>query len=907
MKSRLISDNPPPRIQSFDEIIEHFSDTATSFSEVEALKASHWDMGEDARLREDIRFRQTLWGRWILSQSFLANDALYDLFLRELRPEMDLSDSLTELSKSVERRSVFCSADDRFVLSNGKLRLSAKELTGRPLIENNITDIEKFITHLPVHSLKAAAASEPAGEWGPNTQEQHIETLGWVRVSMPGRRKLNERMFVAQTEGHSMDDGRSGIVDGGYAVFELWPEGTRQMLNVLVRASFSDPETGSYAVKRYIGDIRNEEGQHSEIRLVSLNPDKERFPDIVVKPEDDVTVVAKLVQALSPEDFAREPKTPRRTGRRNLGEPTELSSRETQLRNVAHRFFNALHSDDEDEGLSTEWKARLVCLDAEAGGLCIETQPLSWLPPFSKLLLVTTQPFAPVVVIASNLKSRTWRTPVSPSVYPYCWSGRDDLLDEQLLEYQLPGLVPGKCKLFCVDAAGVGQEVIGNTITAGLNYRIIVPPEVHLPASTGDTDELVDGWKLWDFLVPSDPREELRKILIDLGYQLGDTAPIARWVLRSPVTYSYTPRGEVYPVFSPNRNPTLSIEGITSELNGELVLIAVGEHSSQSLFLPAGSKWIAELDDLQPGRYMLQVIPERTRVSPVSLPFAVTLDEDQYIPAQLRVTWEDGGITQTANGCFSIKGDISNDGLQESFHCEGPPLWSYEVSWNDGMLHRLGDIHGSIDGALNVEQLDEQLRDRVRACIASLSLDGAELGVVEFQHSHRLSFADLRSKLLSLFEKCGATAKNLDGQFRILRTMWIHPILELLGFNWKEPAVEDLEDLPALMTPIRLTTPHRDNRGQISRTSTRAMLITSGSSDFDSTDIGSPRRFADTLCERWQLSEVIITDGFRWAKHQHHAQWHLEIFHFREVLEEQESSKFTDFVRSFAHPSAVKE
>ena len=100
-----------------------------------------------------------------------------------------------------------------------------------------------------------------------------IETLGWLRVSVG--RMLNRRMFVAQVEGKSMDDGRSGLVDGGYAVFELWPSGTRQFLNVLVRGAFSDPETGSYAVKKYVADERDEEGRHRRIALVSLNPDKE--------------------------------------------------------------------------------------------------------------------------------------------------------------------------------------------------------------------------------------------------------------------------------------------------------------------------------------------------------------------------------------------------------------------------------------------------------------------------------------------------------------------------------------------------------------------------------------------------------------------------------------------------------
>ena len=133
-----------------------------------------------------------------------------------------------------------------------------------------------------------------------------IETLGWVRVTLPGRR-LNDRMFIAAVEGHSMDDGKSGLVDGGYAVFELWPSGTKQNLSVLVRGSFSDPETGNYAVKKYVADERDEYGRHNAISLVSLNPNKERYPNIELQPEDDddITVVAKVVKALSTDESAK--------------------------------------------------------------------------------------------------------------------------------------------------------------------------------------------------------------------------------------------------------------------------------------------------------------------------------------------------------------------------------------------------------------------------------------------------------------------------------------------------------------------------------------------------------------------------------------------------------------------------
>ena len=34
-------------------------------------------LGEDARLREDLRFRETPWGRWMLAEDLVVNDAVY--------------------------------------------------------------------------------------------------------------------------------------------------------------------------------------------------------------------------------------------------------------------------------------------------------------------------------------------------------------------------------------------------------------------------------------------------------------------------------------------------------------------------------------------------------------------------------------------------------------------------------------------------------------------------------------------------------------------------------------------------------------------------------------------------------------------------------------------------------------
>ena len=447
---------------SFDALVTRLAESPTTFSERELLEPSHWSLGEDARLREDLRFRETPWGRWMLAEDLVVNDAVYRWLHAERRGSVALDAALKRAGEVFGRRCVFCADDPRFVLRHNQVHLAASELSRQPVVEDKVGDLEKYRTHLPLHSLKAAAASEPAGEWGKRAQDQVIETLGWVRVSLPGRR-LNDRMFIAAIEGHSMDDGKSGLVDGGYAVFELWPSGTKQNLSVLVRGAFSDPETGNYAVKKYVADQRDEEGRHNKVSLVSLNPSKERYPNIELQPEDDddITVVAKVVQALSTDDYERRPKAKRHVGRRNLTGDEQA----TRLGRRVASFFDgtAPEADDEDvnTATSTGWQTRLVCLDVAAGGLQLEVGPLEGLPTFVKKLRVVGTEWD-AFVLAANAKTRPTRAPVRPGTGPWRWEavGFEEEQDLRVEKLALDALDVTAPIVFRVDADGVGQGII---------------------------------------------------------------------------------------------------------------------------------------------------------------------------------------------------------------------------------------------------------------------------------------------------------------------------------------------------------------------------------------------------------------------------------------------------------------
>ena len=152
--------------------------------------------------------------------------------------------------------------------------------------DDEVGPSERFKTHLPVMSMKAAAGGFSEG--------QDIEPEGWVHVD--GR--LASDMFVAQVVGKSMEP---TISDGAYCVFQRIGGGSRHGKIVLAQhRHVDDPETGgSYTVKEYTSDYQvGEDGTRRG--TVTLRPRNPAFEPIVitVADEGDVSVIAAFVKVL---------------------------------------------------------------------------------------------------------------------------------------------------------------------------------------------------------------------------------------------------------------------------------------------------------------------------------------------------------------------------------------------------------------------------------------------------------------------------------------------------------------------------------------------------------------------------------------------------------------------------------
>jgi hypothetical protein len=886
----------PRLISSFDSVIEAFSSSNISFTEEEALKTSHWEKGEDARLREDFRFRSTPGGRWILSHNLLANEALSKWFRSNLKSAVSLDSALDALGTFDDRKWVFCPEDRKFVLEDGVLRLAAGQLTDEPLVEEPL-EISKYTTHLPIHTLDAVAASEPSGEWGPQAQEELIETFGWLRVTLP--HKLNDRMFVAQIKGNSMNDGRSGLVNGAYAVFELWPAGTRQNKIVLVRGAFKDPETGSYALKKYVADVRDKEGRHQRISLVSLNPDKDHYPDIELNPEDDETVfvIAQYLAALSGNQFSRKPKPlPRKTTRRNLTDSYVSGKMQKRVKEI----FGEKEEGVDTKGHKLDWASRLVCLDFEGGGLHAETRPLTWLPNFVKRVTLQAGSKSSII-LGTNLKNRTWRQMVPPSRDGYEWSapGFEEDVGEELAGLTIPCLSEHIPALFKVDAAGIGQPIVGKALSPGQEYRMVVPPDqrVH-EVMVGICNDLDFGWQLWDFVMPVEPDREVQNLLAGLQLDVGKTAPRLCWVGFPPVSYRQTPRGETYPCFHVKRPPILSIKGLSIPKSGKASVFVFSGDQFTSASLPEGDEWTIALDELPVGPAMVRVLHEKPEIAPVNLPFFVANKTDETVKAEIAVQIAGEKKTADENGLIVAQHHLGKiEGEGNELEIAGPPLWQVRSHWQDTSSSLVKNTHISDTGEMDLVELMSQTREkRERLTPGNWHFDFAELGHIDLHHDPIPDPEDLIERLVKLIDEKGTALTGFAGQFPLLKNLWLDPLLPLMGLEGQTPSSDDLGIAPAGMTAMLLFHTRRKSGGEIERTKHSILVLVTNKEDINRSGEDSAWEYADRLCKWHRLTISIISDGKCWMRHRINSRMKGNVYDLLDIVKQASDGELEPFL-----------
>lgn len=834
-------------VSAFDSVLARVASTPASVAEPEAL-AELWSHGEDAWLREDLRFRPTPWGRWIPSDRYLINDVL----VRELREgtsELSLSAQLETLSKVICRDAAICTADPRLRFDGDRVRLAPSELTSDPLLED-VGPLLQFVTHLPVLTLQAAAASEPAGEWGPKAVPQYVEPLGWLRVERLGK-PLNPRMFVARVKGDSMDGGARPIEDGDWAIFEFsFHEGVAYDTGsdhpvVLVRGEFSDPETGSYAVKRW--------DRHApEIRLISANPDKERFPDILVPLDeaDHLRVVASFTKVLGASDFARRPKPQRKPGRRVVDGRAGLSEQGDRLGRRIDAFFAGRpppEREEEDGPVGDGWATRLVCMEPSAGGLHLEVGPLDGLPPFVKKLRVVGADDRDGLLLAANTRHRPSCVAVAAGSGPWRWEAvgfedEEDLGMERLAANGLPG---DMVSVFRVDASGVGRLQAGRVLSLGQTYRLLVPPGLTEVAVGQPT---TDGWRLWAVDLSAAPSATTRATLQALGLGVGEPWPRLDWAIHAPATWQVTPRGDTYPVFEVGTEVIVAAYGLPGATDEAPHLFLRGPSCVERVALPPESGALVSLGTLAQGRWACALIHPRTEVRATTLLFEVA-----------------GSAVKPVDVGYSVIVEQSHEGITDlaTLDVTAPPGWPVTLSWRVLGPVPLATIHADADGSVDLEAALTTLKERTRrARVGDLVVDLAELGREVLHHDRRPTVDQVREGLAALLSQRGSLVRTRRGAWLTLIPHWFAPVCELLGY-----AVEELGAEPAMapedaLAAWRLVVDERDG-STIRRSTARLLVLTV---DVDAT-LADGMNAIDQTCASADVREAIVTDGIRWTTH----------------------------------------
>lgn len=147
--------------------------------------------------------------------------------------------------------------------------------------------VRKFVTHLPLYSLRAAATRFGA--------DAEVEETDWLPA--PEGLRLTEGMFVAQVVGRSMEP---LIPDGSLCVFRSPVVGSRSGKRLLIEERGATGSSASFTVKRYTSRkaVKGDEWRHEAIRLEPLNPEFEAFDLTPEEFESRYRVIAEFVQTM---------------------------------------------------------------------------------------------------------------------------------------------------------------------------------------------------------------------------------------------------------------------------------------------------------------------------------------------------------------------------------------------------------------------------------------------------------------------------------------------------------------------------------------------------------------------------------------------------------------------------------
>ena len=545
--------------------------------------------------------------------------------------------------------------------------------------------------------------------------------------------------------------------------------------------------------------------------------------------------------------------------------------------------------------------ARLVCLAADEGGLHVETDPVPDLPTFVKRLRLIGASGA-ATVIAANLRAQPWLTRIPPAAGAYRWTapGFEEELGARLEELSTDALSTGSVTVFRVDAAGIGRLMSGRVVTPGRLYRAYLPPgSPPLPEGTAGVTVGADGWRLWEFTAP-DPDGTVPPALAACGLDLGAAPPRLSWVAVGPSGYHPGSTGESVPVFAPGETPTALVSTPRPVGAGELAVFVLTGDQLQALQLPAGRVWLVGLGGLPPGPHAVQVLHRSTDVPPEWAPLVVGPSPARLPAAHLAVTLRGERVPGGPDGTFVADGDFADlssgpGGLELSVS----RFSTVRPTWDDGRRVRLRAACGQSDGSVDLTEALARTGDaRRRSLEGNFLLECAELGRVVLRHSRTRDPAETGGRIRELLQTWGGTLAGLGDQFPLVRSVWLTPVLDVLGYEMRDLPPEDLGGLPAGTTAVLL---HRQSRrdGRVVRLPVGVLVLRAAGSEFTPDVVERLRGEADRLCHRCDCEFAVVTQGTLWLRHRRGYRAPARVWDLCEVTRDGAEGRFADFYETF--------
>lgn len=872
----------------FDWLVERLTNERLSVEESVILAEMKVD-ADEISLRDDARFRPTPFGRWILTDMYLANEPIFDFLNNSPVPIANLEHWLEQFDDRAGVRSVICAGDPRFVLTGSGLRLAKRELSDLPLIEAGVSRELEFVTHLPLRRMVDAicgfAEAAPEDDLLDLDDAASSRPLGWIRVKLPT--PLNSRMFIVRIEDDSMVDNSGGVGRCDYVLFSRQSAPSREDEVVLVRGVNGLTGESFYRLRR----VRREGAQ---IILVPSNQDRTTYPLMVLNEADGdlLEVVAKLEYALKPSMYDCAPL--------GLQPKDDCRARHRQIHKLNDKVTNFFRKSKlAGEASPAEMGARVICREPGPGCLQIELGPYPSFPSFIKQLRLQGDGWKKEVGLEGIRKKRVNVT-VAPWSSRLTWQVVDSaltgLIDLESLD--LEGLPTDRVTVFKLDQDEVGRLVKDNRLVLTESYRILIPPGRLATLAVPPPVVPIDGgWSVWSLeeMAIAD-RMLLVEQLTELDLELREEANDLQFVIVPPAEWCRMSGEGAYPRFLTKTGAVVSLARSKANVADELKLLLLSTAGYRFQTIPVGSPPLLRLTELQPGRYGIELSARDRGLDAKRVYFEMVEELPNYPQAGCRIALDGLWIDLEAGGALirppadlrQLKGPGGGK-APLMLEIEAPPGWPLTVYWRSTSLESLYRAHADLDGGYDIGAIlaaTQQRRENKR--VGELILDLRELGRVVLRHQHQMNVGAINEALTKLVIDHAPVVRRSRGEYLTTIPLWFAPVLALFGYSIAESSIPAVFENGRV---LRLIHEELTPRGYEKRVTRLIFLLKDLPTELDP----HLQRQMDQILAQEGQRDSLLSDGLRWGTRRFQSTLPVKVRDLEWIIDEQED--FLDFLR----------